>query len=452
MNISNLTDIDSLCLSVRDQESKRLISEAVAAYRGGALRSAIMSTWIALAFDIISKARELAAQGEAASIAFVRDLDSAIANSDIGKLMKVESDLLKTANEQLQILAPHEFVALDRLKYDRNLCAHPAFVVEDELYQPSPESVRSHIVHTLQYLLIHAPLQGKSAILRFDADLMSSSFPSGAADIGTYIRAKYLDRAKEVLVVNLIKSLISAPFGGERDRFVGRTRLLATTLYEIAKAKTAIYESIVPRYVALRVDAVDDADLLGICPFLEADSRIWGWLSEPVRLRIKKLLHAVDVQSLKVSSAFDVFVIPDLGEMLLARFFTFDRITQISIISEHPKREFVSVGISIYRAAGSHKSAEELGRAVVIPLACHFTADDVRLLLDAADGNEQIYWAAGTPSVLEAVFDGTSHLLQESKEYWQRFVNARIAELGDPTARYAYPGLQQRLATEKKIG
>jgi len=449
MNISNLTDIDSLCLNVRDQESKRLISEAIAAYRGGALRSAIMSTWIALAFDIISKARELAAQGEAAPIAFVQDLDSAIANSDIGKMQRIESDLLKTANEQLQILAPHEFMALDRLKYDRNLCAHPAFVVEDELYQPSPESVRSHIVHTLQYLLVHAPLQGKSAIARFDADLMSPSFPSNASDIGIYIRAKYLDRAKEVLVVNLIKALISAPFGGERDRFVGRIRLLATALYEIAKAKTAIYDSTVPRYVAQRVDAVDDAVLLGICPFLEADSRIWNWLSEPVRLRIKKLLQTVDVQGLKENSAFDVFAIPDLGEMLLARFFVFDRVTQISIISEHPKREFVSVGISIYRAAGSYKSAEELGRAVVIPLSCHFTADDVRLLLEAADGNEQIYWAAGTPAVLEAVFDGTYHLLQEAREYWRKFVDARIAELGDPTARYAYPGLQQRLTPEK---
>lgn len=150
VNNSSLTDVDTLCLNIRDQESKRLISEAIAAYRGGALRSAIMSTWIALASGIVAKARELASQGEAAPIAFVQDLDSAIVNSDIGKMQRIESDLLNTANEQLQILAPHEFMALDRLKYDRNLCAHPAFVVEDELYQPSPESVRSHIVHTLQ--------------------------------------------------------------------------------------------------------------------------------------------------------------------------------------------------------------------------------------------------------------------------------------------------------------
>jgi len=45
----SLTDIDSLCLAVRDIESRRLISEAMTAYTAGAFRSAIVSTWIAVA-------------------------------------------------------------------------------------------------------------------------------------------------------------------------------------------------------------------------------------------------------------------------------------------------------------------------------------------------------------------------------------------------------------------
>ena len=61
-----VTDIDILVLDVRDSESRRLISEAISAYRGGAFRSAIVATWIAVIYDIIAKARELTAQGEAA--------------------------------------------------------------------------------------------------------------------------------------------------------------------------------------------------------------------------------------------------------------------------------------------------------------------------------------------------------------------------------------------------
>ena len=89
-------------------------------------------------------------------------------------------------------------------------------MVEDELYQPSPKLVRTHIVPALQHLLGHAPLQGKSAIARFGADLESPSFPTTAEEIGAILRQRYLNRVKDVLVINLFKAIISAPFGAEQ--------------------------------------------------------------------------------------------------------------------------------------------------------------------------------------------------------------------------------------------
>lgn len=436
-----ITDIDTLALAVRDRESRRLIAEAITAYRGGALRSAIMSTWIAVSFDIISKARELAAQGEAAPKAFVYNLDLAIAKHDIKKLQAIESDLLNVANDQLQLFAPHEYEALKRLQRDRNLCAHPAFIVEDELYQPSLELVRSHIVHALQHLLIHAPLQGKSAIARFDVDVTSLSFPTNPNDIGAYIRARYLDRAKDVLVTNLIKAVISAPFGDERARFADRSRLLAMTLREISKAKTSIYDATVPGYVARKFDTVEDDVLLTICTFLENDQRIWEWLSESVRLRVKQLLETADVEALKAHAAFDGFVIPELSEILLKRFEGFDSSTQISIISEHPKRELVRPGIEIYRQARGYRIAEARGQSIILSLTSFLAANDIKSLLDAVKDNEQIWCACGTPNILDTVFDSTRHLLPETRPYWKAFVDAMIAR------NYSYPGLQQRLAS-----
>ena len=443
-----ITDIDTLALAVRDPESRRLIVEAIAAYRGGALRSAIVSTWIAVSFDIISKARELATQGEAAPKKFVKGLDQAIANRDIKKMQMIESDLLNVANKQLQFFAPHEFEALVRLQNDRNLCAHPAFIVEDELYQPSLELVRSHIVHALQHLLLHAPLQGKSAIARFEADITSLSFPTNSEDIGTYIRARYLGRAKDVLVTNLIKALISAPFGDERSRFSGRSRLLSMTLGEIAKAKTSIYDATVPSYVARKFDTVEDDVLLSICTFLEIDPRIWEWLSESVRLLVKRLLETADVEALKAHAAFDCFIIPELSEILLERFDGFDRNIQISIISEHPRQELVGPGIEIYSQAGAYHIAEAWGRSIILSLTPFLAADDIRSLLEAVQDNEQIWCASGTPGILNAVFDSTRRLLQETRPYWQAFVDGRIANNnGNTDAYYSYPGLQQRLAT-----
>lgn len=437
---TGLSDIDTLALAVRDRESRRLIGEAITAYRGGALRSALMSTWIAAAYDIIAKARELAAQGEAGSKAFANELDDAIAAKDVRRLQLIESELLTKANADLQLLAPHEHAALVRLQEDRHLCAHPAFVVEDQLYQPSPELVRAHIVHALQHLLVHAPLQGKSAIARFDSDLLGPAFPATADEIGAFVRTKYLDRAKDVLVVNLIKAIISMPFGAERPKYANKTRTLAVILREVAKAKTAIYDSVMPAYVAEKVEQVPGEVLLSICPYLENDPRIWDWLKEPDRTRIRRLLETSTAEDLKENAALDAFAIPALAAVLLDRFNGFDDPTKINIIAEHPRKELVGQGVALFQRVGSFRYAEQLGKSVILPLAPCFTAADLQAVLEAAGENGQIWDAAEIPNIFEQLFDRTTPQLPASRPHWQAFLEGLA---GRQLLRYA--GLQERL-------
>lgn len=441
-----LTDIDSLALAVRDPESKRLIGESISAYRGGALRSAIVSTWIAVDYDIIAKARELSALGDPASTAFIKDLDHSIEHRAIAKLQAIESSLLATAFNQLQLLAHHEHEDLDRLQRDRHLCAHPAFATEDALFQPTPELVRTHITHALMHLLINAPLQGKSAIERFHVDLLSPSFPVDGDTIGTFVRAKYLDRAKDVMVVNLIKSLLTAPFGSEFAKYLGQRHQVARTLREIAKAKTEIYDDTAKDHVARKFDAIPDALLLSISAFVECDTRVWDWLPEPTRIRFRKLLQDADAETLKKHSAFDAFAIPELADVLLARFDSFKQDVQIGIISQSPRREFIAPAIRIYGDSGGWRTAEERARSLMVPLAPFMNVNDVQAMLDAVKGNSQIYEASGTPAVLEQVFDSSKAVIGGAKPHWQDFVDEMTKmNHGDTTSHYSYPGLRTKL-------
>ena len=441
------SDIDSITLQVRDRESQRLIMEAIAAYRGGALRSAVISTWIAAVYDLIAKLRELSTQGEAAPRSFVHSLDEAVVNHNVVKLQQIENQILEKAHGEFQLLAHHEYTALNRIQKDRNLCAHPAFAEQDELYKPTPKLVRSHIVHAIQYLLIHPPLQGRSAIERFETDILSPSFPVAPNDIDTFLRAKYLDRAKDVLVVNLIKAILAIPFGEDRDSFTGHNRTLAIALRTIYSAKTAIYDAEVPAIVRSKFEQVKDDTLLNICSFLEQDPRIWDWLSDPLCLRVQRLLETADVQVLKLRSAFDAFAIQPLGEILLRRFKTFDSTTQENIISEHPRSEFVELGIEIYSEAGSFRWAEQLGRSTILPLAPYFGVEHIEKVVQVVSDNGQIWNASGTTSVLEQLFDLTRKLRPQSDEHWNAFVQHQVQrESGDSSAYYAYPGLQRRLA------
>ena len=442
-----LTDIDSLALVVRDPESKRLIGEALSAYRGGALRSAIISTWIAVDYDIIAKAKELAAHGDAAAMAFVQEIEQAIQNSDVKKMQAIESAVLATANEKLQLFAPHEFEDLNRLQRDRHLCAHPAFATEDTLFQPTPELVRTHITHALKHLLVNAPLQGKSAIERFHTDLLSPSFPVDGDSIGTFVRTKYLDRAKDVMVVNLIKSLLSAPFGIESAKYIGQRHQVARTLREIAKAKTAIYDVTAKDHVARKFDAIPDTVLLSISAFVECDTRIWEWLPEPTRIRFRKLLQDADADTLKAHSAFDAFSVPELADILLARFDSFEQDVQIGIISQNPRREFIAPAIRIYGDSGGWRTAEQRGRALMIPLAPLMNSDAVKAMLDAVKENSQIYEAGGTPDVLEHVLELSKSTLSDARSQWQTFVDEMTNKNhGDVTSYYSYPGLRAKLA------
>ena len=441
-----VTDIDILVLNVRDSESRGLISEAIAAYRGGAFRSAIVATWIAVVYDIIAKARELTAQGEAASRVLVHDLDNAIEAGDNRKMQTFESELITKVDKDLQLLAPHEYIAFVRLQRDRHLCAHPAFVVKDELYQPSPELVRSHIVHALQYLLVHAPLQGKSAIARFDADLLGSSFPTTAEEIGSFIRTRYLDRAKDVLVINLLKAIISAPFGAENAKYASKIRTLALTLREIANAKTQIYDSVMPSYVARKFKDITEDVLLRICPFIAYEPRIWNWLKESDRTRIRRLLESADVETLKSSAAFESLSTEPLSEVLSDRFHKFPEEVQINIIADHPSKELVGRGIELYAKAVSYRHAEQLGHSVILPLAKYLDSADVAAVLKAASENGQICYAAGTSKILEKLYDETTSFLIDSRPHWQEFVREQIDRAdADFSDRYSYPGLQKRL-------
>lgn len=59
-----LNDLDELILSCEDPRSRHYIEEAVKCYKAGAYRSSVVACWIAVAFDLVDKIRELSASGD----------------------------------------------------------------------------------------------------------------------------------------------------------------------------------------------------------------------------------------------------------------------------------------------------------------------------------------------------------------------------------------------------
>lgn len=161
---TNFIDLDILLSRVKEPKSKEYFLEALKAYKAGALRASLSSAWVAVAYDLIAKFRELSANGDASSQNFLKSWDNATAKRDTTKLLALEATIVKHAADTAQAINKTSEIHLERLRQDRHLCAHPAFSSEADLFEPSAELVRLHLVNAIDLVLSQHPLQGKAGL------------------------------------------------------------------------------------------------------------------------------------------------------------------------------------------------------------------------------------------------------------------------------------------------
>jgi hypothetical protein len=416
-----ITDLDELALKVRDQISRSYILEAIDAYRGGAYRSSIISVWIAVNFDIISKIRELANRGDKMAQDFVNTLDKAIRTKNITELQRVEENLLNKAETDYEFISNQEKYDLEQLKNDRNLCAHPAFISEDMLFEPEPERVRMHIVHVVKYLLQHPPIQGKSAIEKIVKDIKSISFPDTLKEASIFLNARYLDSSKKVLVKNIVLLFLKAVLRDDLTDLplLNYSRQIFLTLQSVSKRHPDIYEETIRANILKIVESLDDERLPNICRLIGSDPRCWSWLDEAAKSQLKAYIKSSLNQTNIHISIFKMIVISDLKPIIIEIFNDFSVAKQINIIKSIPQPEFAEQAIKLYSGSGSYRSAESLGESLILPMIACFRLTDIQKILKVVQENDQIYDAGGTPKIMLEIYEKTNQHLPSLKENWK---------------------------------
>ncbi|MFD1259236.1 hypothetical protein [Entomomonas asaccharolytica] len=199
---SPLSDLDELVLKCRDQRAKDYIKEAVACYKAGAFRSAIVSTWIAVSFDIIDKLKELSLAGDKEAEKQIDIFDNARRIGDIANSLKFERDILTICLDKLELISPIEFIDLTRLHEDRNRCAHPSMTTDSDVFNPSAELARMHIKSAVEHLLQYPPAQGKYALDSLIAEVDSEYFPTDIQKAVVAFEKSPLKKARNSLIRN----------------------------------------------------------------------------------------------------------------------------------------------------------------------------------------------------------------------------------------------------------
>lgn len=414
-----------------------------------------MAVWIAVTTDIISKIRELAGNGDLNATAFIADLDTAIKTTNIPQLLKIEAELLDKARNDFEFLNNQEFVDLTRIKDDRNLCAHPAFVGEEILYQPYPDQVRTHIVHAVEHLLKQQPVQGKAALEKISFDLRQSTYPTDYANIKNYLFERYFKRAKTALTRNFIIILVKDYLRIENSEFVGCDHQMLLSLKAISEFDPALYEQVMSETLPKVAATLNEQQMKRVFRLIGTDQRCWSWLGEAERIRVSSLLKKMNNKEIVEYNGFALIEVPELHDYLYPLLDdenerALSNSEKMSVFIDNPRPEFYDLAIENYKASGSYYQAGNVAGSIIVPFVGNYSPAQIIAVLDAAAGNEQIYYSKYTPAQFAEIFDKTIAKLPELKVHWKAFINTMHQKNGTD-GYYSYPALTSKLQQHQII-
>lgn len=395
---SFLEDLDELTLRCRDEKARLYIREAVASYRVGAFRSAIVGAWIAVCFDLIEKLRELALAGDKEAEIHVRDLETTRRTGDLSRALKFERELLNLAKDKFELLSPLEFVDLERLQADRNRCAHPSLTADEQAYSPSAELARLHIHSAVTHLLQHPPVQGKYALDRLRAEIDSDYFPTNPLDAKIAFLSGPLRRPRESLVRNLVVLLLKALLK-EKPDFKRRARLVAA-LHATQLLQPEQFARAVVGVVSAIFRSVPDQDIHSQVDLLKTMPGIWVYLDMDVQKRVQNYVYELPSGQIEdISALLRLEFLRNQARQRLRRV-TRKEINDSLFFDLH--EELAAWMIEQYLSSNSFDDANEWARQLAI-YTSDFTPDQIRSIIRGAGRNSQVVGSFQLESLLNNI-------------------------------------------------
>lgn len=442
--------VEDLLNEVRSRESRRYLAEAIGAYQAGAFRSAIVATWVAVAFDLIAKIRELAEVGDVKANAFIGQVNQAIMNQERSpnRLLDIERNLIKEAYESFEFIEPRERLQLERLRQDRHVCAHPAFVRPDEVFDPTPELVRAHLATAVDAVLSKGPTPGKRAIDRFMNEIGQTSFPERLDELADYLRDRYFETGKRALRRGLAELIVKCCLGtnGADPRIARRCALAAHALERI---EPDLLTDALASVITKREQGAGLVDTEFLCFTANLGDMQLAWEALPgsSHSRVREVLKNIPVEQLIEHRIFARSLAEEAQHIVEGRLSDLNREQLAEVIGLAADPRFTDLAINEFRESPEYSEAEQNMESLVLPLAPVMTTGQVREILDAIRSNPQIRMAVEMPALLVQFFDRAEPQFAGCYRDWYDLTDWLLttAPHSDPDHYAAYPELWTRV-------
>lgn len=401
-----ITSLDELAAECIDETARAQVREAIQCYQSGAYRAAIVTAYVAVCFDLIQKLKALAASGDAEANLVVTDLESLQEQNDRGDpvaikgLLTFERVLLETFRDKFDFFGRNEFDELDRLRTDRNRCAHPTFLKNSLPFVPSAELARLHIRNALVLVLTQRPKQGKAALDSLQTLVLSPYFPKEVPDAVARLKGSEIQNAKLTLIRAFVDLLCfgwpntSSPLHRESAAYIAlgaiielhRNDALPRLIQNVNKLlmETEDYAIRFGCFLALRNvevgEAIDDAGR----PVLKS------WLKEPTGTkRGNAVKKALSIEWLRDDAldALSKLVSTDFGE----------------ITGEIPS-EVITASAELYSRAKDWTQANDCASRFAISFASRYSESDLDIIFsEVAAGQADLRGSHGFTQFIEAL-------------------------------------------------
>ncbi len=425
-----MVDLDELVLCCRDEKAREYIREAVACYKSGAFRSAIVAAWIAVVFDILHKLRELDLTGDKNARKHLDDFEKIVAGgeSKLKEALDFERGILDVAASDFELLTPNEKLDLARLQEDRNRCAHPSMQAMDTVYEPTAELARSHIRNAVEILLAREPVQGKAALARIWAEIKSEYFPTSTEEAVAHFGSGplALSRARDSLVRSLVLGLSKA-FLLDEELKGEEKRRVAAALGAVVELHRSRAEEVLKGELPKILSTVPDDRLVHFIHLAWRCPLTWEAADDGARAKAKRLLESDKLEgSALLNAIVPALCVSDLEETARTRTAALDSESLSKLLNVAkllPKlRGLVPKLIEGAKGVRSYRGAEKYYETQILPISAILSPDNVREILEAVTGNGQAYDAGGMPEILVQLFDRTERIREECSDHWVAFV------------------------------
>ena len=426
---SQLADIEALLLNILDENIRAYAREAVASYSAGAYRSAIVSIWIAVVYDLYKKFRELSEVfDDGAAKQCIEEIEKIRNSPDKKRVTAWERTILDNAFNEVKMLTLIEHEHLDRIQQDRHRCAHPALDAEGFLFQPSPELARTHIRTAIEVLLSQPPVIGKAAGNALIRDVEGRYFPDDLESVRKALEGRHLPSSEKyrlnIFTLCLKKLLYLEP---DDENIINRYFLVFNCFLNEYREN---FESLNRSRLEKILENTKDNRFSFLLRLLSIEESLWYQASELIKEKFKFFIKQEATLAERIGI---VHLFPEIKYDIVLNFNSLSRWEKqrfvenwkILCINENTSKileSIVRVSIDNFTNsgsyAGSRKNADEYLRPV-IPL---LNAAHVEYLLKQVLPNSQLIDCA---YIMEEVFEYTIDKFPNTLPSWKEFVEQK---------------------------